>query len=49
MTPFPKIWGLRDLRDGVPGASCGFIKAMLSALVGGDMIIKINPYFMFNA
>ena len=44
MTPFPEMNAmdaLRDLRDRLPGGSFGFIKTMVSALVGGKMSIDV--------
>ena len=45
MSPFSDMCtmsALSDLRDRVPGASFGVIKTIVSALVGGRMIIDIS-------
>ena len=39
---------LHALRDRIPGASFGLIKTMVSALLGGKMIIQIVIYLIFT-
>ena len=42
MRPFLEMSEINALRDRVPGASIGVIKTMVSALLGGKMIISIH-------
>ena len=49
MTPFPGLSDLHALWDRIPGASFGLIKTMVTAFLGGEMIITINIHLISKA